>query len=251
MAKTIIEYREPTFTHDDVKKAWGEAYWGLSGQMMLDWIMSIQAKIRGLGAQAHYDHRPGINPVALRNVCWCIKPIVGEIPEDITDTYIFDIKDFPSGLPAEKKEEYILQKSWAHLYFKWDTMSVEPQVFNLLLAKLLAASDYNKVGLVILDTKDLYVNYNPVKWCKKYSAEYPVSDLDKQKELYEQWLTWSGFRRYYVSDDKGKFIATPWYFRAPVEGIPFGKDIKEYPPYKLHPLKVSGGTFYPPGYITP
>lgn len=249
MAEEVVTYREPVFTHDTAKKAWGEAYWSLSGKAMLDWVISGKKKVTGLNMQGWYDHRPKMLPIATRNICWCMNISKGEIPKEITDTYSIDIDTYPSWLLPEQYEEYKLKKSWTHIYFKWDSMSIQPQVFNLLLAKLLAFSDYNKIGLVVFDIKDLYVNFNPVEWYKKYHEPYPVEDLDKQKALYEQWLTWSGFKRYYTVET-GQLIATPWYYRIPVKDSSFGSSIQEFPEYQLHPLAVTSGTFYPPGLVT-
>lgn len=243
----VIGYREPVFTFDHAQKVWGESYWALSGKAMLEWVLNSRPKVRGLGVLGWYDHRPFILPVAVRRICWCENIHLGEVPKDITDTYEYPLKEFPQKLEPERREEYLLQKSWLLVNFKWDTMSIAPHIFNLLLAKILALADYNKIGLVVFDTKDLYVNYNPIEWLQKYDMPYPVEDLDAQKTEYERWLTWSGFKRFYDSGPKQQFIGTPWYFRAPVEGASYGSTLPEYPPYKLHPLSVTGGLFYPTG----
>lgn len=245
MAEAIV-YRQPVFSHDNAEKAWGKSYWALSGKAMLDWILSISPKKR-LGIQGWYDHRPCMNPIATRNICWVRNVEVGEIPEDIVKTYSYPLKEYPSYIKPEDREEYLLKKSWVQVIFKWDTMSVAPNVFNTLLAKILASSNYNKIALAILDTKDLYVNYNPVEWSKVYNKPYPVEDLDKQKELYEQWLTWTGFKRFYTFDGT-HLISTPWYYRLPEEvSIAYGSSIREFPEYQVHPLPVMDGIFYPPG----
>lgn len=248
---TIKQYRTPVFTYGHAEGVWGSSYWALSGKQMLDWLIATQARTDAPRVHSMYEHRPSFSPTAARNMCWCMKPKVGEIPDGITETYSYDISKYPTWMNSDQKIEYLLQKSWALLFFKWDSMSVEPNTFNLLLAKVLAAADDSKIGLAILDTKDLYVNFNPVEWGKKYSDPYPVADLDAQKALYEQWLTWSGFRRYYTAGAGTKIVATPWYFRAPVENSSYGVGIKEYPPYQPHPLQVTGGTYYPNGYEKP
>lgn len=247
MAVELTGYREPVFTHDVAEKAWGEGYWALAGKAMLDWVISSMPKNRPIPVHGWYDHRPNILPVATRRICWCMSPKMGEIPKDITDVYQYPLTEYPQGLVPEKQEEHLLRRSWALLLLKWDTLSVAPYIFNLLLAKILAISDLNKIGLIVLDTKDLYVNINPVEWYKKYDAPYPVADVEQQKEVYDQWLTWSGFRRYYTLGKKG-LITTPWYFRIPDPTARYGTSIREYPEYKVHPLMVTGGIYYPPGY---
>lgn len=242
----LIFYREPVFTHDFAEKAWGSSYWALSGKAMFDWIMSLKPDSRGLNIQGWYDHRPSISQAPIRHICWVRNIKENEVPLDITESYSYPIEEYPSLVPIEERPAFLLKKSWVQILFKWDTMSVPPNIFNLLLAKILALSDYNKIALVLADTKDLYINYNPIEWSTKYNKPYPTEDLDKQKELYEQWLTWSGFKRYYTADGLD-LIATPWYYRIPEEGNAYGSYIKEYPEYKLHPLPVTGGIYYPPG----
>ena len=244
----IKQYRTPVFTFDHASNVWGSSYWALTGKEMLDWLIATQARINEKGVHGLYDHRPSFSPTANRHVCWCRKPKVGEIPSPITDAYAVEIEKYPSWMNNDQRIEYLLQKSWSVLFFKWDTMSAEPTGFNLLLAKLLAESDSSGVGLTLFDSSDLYVNYNPIEWMKKYSEPYPVEDLAKQKVAYDQWLTLSGFRRYYVTADNGSIVATPWYFRVPVAGSAFGEGIQESPSYKLHPLQVTGGTYIPQGY---
>lgn len=245
----IKQYRTPVFTFEHAASVWGTSYWALSGKEMLDWLIATQARLNEKGVHGLYDHRPSFSTTdPERHVCWCRKPKVGEIPEEITNAYAVEIEKYPSWMTNDQRIEYLLQKSWSVLFFKWDTMSAEPTGFNLLLAKLLAESDSSGVGLTLFDSSDLYVTYNPVEWMKKYHDPYPVDDLAKQKVAYDQWLILSGFRRYYTADTSGGIVATPWYFRAPVSDSTFGGGIKESPSYKIHPLQVTGGTYTPPGY---
>ena len=244
----IKQYRTPVFTFEQASGAWGSAYWALSGKEMLDWLIATQARIDDMRVHGIYDHRPSFSETAVRHVCYCRKPKVGEIPTSITDTYAVEIEKYPSWMTTSQRIEYLLQKSWSVLFFKWETMSAEPTGFNLLLAKILSESDKTGVGLTLLDSSDLYVNCNPSEWMKKYQEPYPVADLEKQKIAYDQWLTLSGFRRYYLEDERGFIVPTPWYFRAPVSDASFGEGIKESPTYKLHPLTVTGGTYVPIGY---
>lgn len=244
-----LQYREPVFTHDRAENAWGKSFWHLSGRELLSWIRTAHKGAIGLDLHAMYDHRMFFSENSKRLVVWAIKPKLNEIPEDILSSYVIEVDIFPSNLlSAEARQEYLIQKAWSHLYFKWDSLSMKPHEFNLLLAKIIATAERERLGLVILDTKDLYVNYNPIEWLKRYDAPYPVEDLNKQKEVYEQWLTFSGFRRLYQYI-QGKLVGTPWYFRVPEKTVvPYGYSIQEYPPYQVHPLQVTEGTFIPDGY---
>ena len=242
-------YRLPAFTHDYAEKAWGKSYWLISGIILLEWIKTVSS--RPIDLHAWYDHRKFLNPDGTRCVAYTLKPSKGEIPDAITDTYKIEVdeEEFPEHLDTqEKRDQYILENSWCHLFFKWDTMSLEPHIFNLLLSKISCVASLNKIALVVVDTVDLYVNYNPNEWMKRFKKPYPVKDLEGQKEVYSNSLTYSGFQRLNEYDKKLGLIETPWYYKIPtVEPEKYGEGIREFPEYKVHPIEVTGGTFYPQG----
>lgn len=244
-----IILREPVFTFDQAKKAWGEGYWALDGYRMLLYVRRLGYKKSAPSLSGVWDYRPCINPIATRNVCF-IRPVeVDEVPREITDAYEHPVVDAPDNFTFVQKQEYMLKKSWAILFVKWDSLSIDPDKFNTLLYKYILISDSTKQGIVLLDTKDLYVNVNPYEFHTKFEKPYPVEDLQAQKDKYYEWLTYAGFNRLYMRDDKNSLIETPWYYRVPrvnAENDTVG--IKELPEYQVHPLHLLKGTFYPTGY---
>lgn len=243
-----IEVREPVFTFDHAKKVWGESYWALDGYKMLLYVRRLGYKIPHPSLSGLWDYRPEINPIATRNICWIKSAEVDEIPEGITKTYENPEVDYPDNYDIFQRQALLIKKSWALVFFKWDSMSIDPGVFNTLLYKYLLISDSTKQGMVVFDTKDLYVNINPEWFETKFEKPYPVKDLQAQIDKYDTWLTYAGFNRYYIVQNN-HLIETPWYYRIPqvnTENDTVG--IKEIPEYKLHPLQTTQGIFYPVGY---
>lgn len=240
--------REPVFTFDHAKKVWGESYWALDGYRMLQYARRLGYRNPDPTLKGLWDYRPNFGSLATRNVCY-IRPVeLGEVPNEIIRTYAIEDIELPDNLTLEELELYILQKSWAMLFIKWDSLSLKPERFNTLLYKFILIADHSKQGIVILDTKDLYVNVNPYDYQSKFDNPYPVEDLQGQIDAYDQWLTFAGFNRYYITGDKG-LVATPWYYRIPrinAENDVVG--IQEVPQYKLHPIETTQGIFYPIGY---
>lgn len=247
---SVTSLYKPAFTFDHEVLNWNQSYWALTGEQIVRLIKRLDeySKEFRTTSRALWVHSPEIGNSKSKLRVQAVMPITSleEAPEGILKLYMNE------SFPEEHYPlSYRLSRSWAMLYLKHDTWTRDKFQFSLLLTKLLASANEEGVGLIFLNTQDLYVNKQYSEWAKRFDLPYQVVD-DEDKQPLAQWLEDSGFSHYYTpiyNSETGRvqeLVPTPWYFHVPEKNHIYGSHTQVKEQYQVHPIKIMGQDWFPP-----